>query len=101
MVDNSQHDNNRLLANFLIITLVGIPPFSIFYVKLIIFIGLSSYFFFVFFLLIGRFFSSYYYLNFIIPNFVKANLKLREFGVFGKLGILRAVGFIFPWIILL
>lgn len=55
-------------TNLLILTLAGIPPFSIFFLKVYVIFGLTSFVLVVISLVLGAILSIYYYLTFVIPS---------------------------------
>jgi len=59
---------NFIIINLLIITLTGIPPFSIFFIKIIIIKSIVFYPIPALILIIGTILSAYYYLSFIVPS---------------------------------
>lgn len=69
----SNNDPNIPKIIAILIVLAGLPPFSIFFLKLIILTKLSYYTFIASTLILGTALSSYYYLTFIITNLVKSN----------------------------
>lgn len=57
------------VLSLLILRLSGIPPFSMFYLKMgVVYYIISSLYFYVPFVLFGSIFSIYYYLTFIVPS---------------------------------
>lgn len=83
-------------VSLLILRLSGVPPFSVFYLKVGVVYYIINYYAFIPFVLLGSVLSIYYYLTFIIPGlsvFWCAE-EMRFGGVFGLLGLL--VRFAFP-----
>lgn len=77
--------------SLLILRLSGIPPFTIFYLKMgVVYYLVGSFYFYIPFILFGSVFSIYYYLTFVVPRF-SVLLVTRDTGVrggFGFLGVL-------------
>nr|AJP00036.1 NADH dehydrogenase subunit 2 [Bugula neritina] len=69
----SNNDPNMPKIIVMLVVLAGIPPFSMFFLKLMILTKLSYYNFIANTLILGTTLSSYYYLTFIITNLVKSN----------------------------
>lgn len=68
---SGSYGNERLgVINLLLLSLAGIPPFSVFFIKVIVLSYIIFYPVFVFILVAGGILSVYYYLTFIIPRMV-------------------------------
>ena len=55
--------------NLILLTLAGLPPFSIFFLKAMVLISISNFTVVAYLILIGAALSVFYYLRFIIPRF--------------------------------
>lgn len=77
-------------VNLFILSLSGIPPFSMFFLKMSILYCMANFYFFVPFILFGAVLSIYYYLTFVIPSlsFFWCNYGMDIGGRFGVLGVL-------------
>ena len=73
---------------FFILRLSGLPPFSIFYLKVGVLLYLVDLYFFIPFLLLGSLLSIYYYLTFIISSLPAV---WGNFNVYGGLFILSSL----------
>jgi len=71
----SNNDPNLPKIIVILIILAGLPPFSIFFLKLAILTQISCYSLITSILILGTALSSYYYLTFIITNLIKSNRK--------------------------
>lgn len=69
-------------ANLFMLSLSGVPPFSVFYLKVGVIYYLVSSFYFVPLVLFGSMLSIYYYLTFVIPSLSLFWLD-RDFGISG------------------
>ena len=68
IVSGVKRNADCLFINLLILTVAGVPPFSIFFLKLYVINGLVSFVFITAFLVVGAMLSIYYYLTFVIPS---------------------------------
>nr|YP_001648402.1 NADH dehydrogenase subunit 2 [Bugula neritina]AAT79559.1 NADH dehydrogenase subunit 2 [Bugula neritina] len=71
----SNNDPNLPKIIVMLMILAGLPPFSMFFLKLAILTQISCYSLITSMLILGTALSSYYYLTFIITNLIKSNSK--------------------------
>ncbi len=84
----------------IILTAAGIPPFSIFFLKIIILFTLVNNILIVFPIILGAILSTYFYLNLIIPNLIK-NWEQKEVNNFSIMTIAIVPGLILPLFVFL
>lgn len=92
--------NCLFYVNVLLITLSGLPPFVIFFFKVVVLYVLCFLPLVVCFLIFGSFLSVYYYLIFIVPRVVKVWLGIFECGKFLFLFFGLFFGLSFPLFVL-
>lgn len=91
---------NNLPTSLLILTLAGLPPFSIFYIKIIVISYLIPHIFILSLIILGTILSVYYYLTFVIPNIITL-WKTRYLSIrYLSLSILSSI-FVIPFIYIL
>lgn len=77
--------NAGVLVVFLFLSLSGVPPFVVFYLKVYILSFLLNYYYFIPFLILGTMLSVFYYISFVvfvIPSFWWSNFSFSYLGFF-------------------
>lgn len=87
------------LVVFFLLRLSGLPPFSIFYLKVGVLLCLVDFYFFIPFLLLGSLLSIYYYLTFIIGSLPSVWGESNFNG--GLFMLFFLLGFLYPFVLLL
>lgn len=96
LIRKNKSNSESFITNLILLTTAGIPPFSIFFLKITILFNITNFPMIILIVLIGTMMSSYFYLSFIIPRLIK-------FWIIKKitLGCSVLIVFIFPIIFLI
>ena len=67
----------EIKITIILLTIAGIPPFSVFYLKIIIILIVSHIPVIIMFALIGTLFSTFYYISFLVPKQIKIYINMK------------------------